>query len=349
MPDETVRAAVRAAYGVGWEHEERTDGAANITWILRGRAGDFALRLSNAAKTRESLEYETRVLRYLAGRGFPVPEIVLTRDGLPYLDAGGPLLMLTRFVVGAEPFDTRRPGLVAAAARLFGRMHRLLREMPPPHHRNPYYERHERMGEIDADALRSHGATLGACAARVLPAAEAEALAGRFAYVGEQYLRVLREREAIERGLTWLPTHGSYGRGSLLCRGAEVAAVLDFDRSSYEPRGLDLAYAVKDFAREHEREEDKDFWVGFDAGVASAFLREYAAEETLPRADVDSLPVLWREQRAKKAVKKAVNFLRKMDRLDAEDLGVKVAKLARVIEQEAERLAWVEAGTRCES
>lgn len=205
------------------------------------------LRVSPPTRSVEELAWAYDLASYAAGH---IPETVAplaAGDGSRlFLHEGRPVSLFP-FVAG-HLLDRNDPAERDAAARLLGRLHRVLPAWPrlrsrpsAPEHRvaSPDIASAAEIGEQDA----------------VLPDAEL----GRF-------LARWRENPRLPPA----PLHADFYPGNLLCSDGRVVGLLDWDEARISSREYELAWSVWEFAQARPPE------VTLDASRALRYLEAYA-------------------------------------------------------------------------
>jgi Ser/Thr protein kinase RdoA (MazF antagonist) len=330
-----VAAALEQAYDVGrWLGWDRLRmGGTNLSLLLRAASGAYVLRQSQARKSPEGIAFELRLIMYLRAHGYPAPVLVPTRGGDAYLEHEGLLYVITRFISG-DDYDHDDPRDLAAAGRVFGLYHRIVRGLPAPYYYRP------------APSLTGLAATAAACfpevaraAGGLLPGDERERLERDLAVLRDHVARVEAAVTAVYPTLPSLVIHGSLGPTALIFAGQEVVGVLDYDRATPEVRALDLAYALRALCRVHGSSHG-GFWTSFDYGRCRAFLAAYREVERLAEPEVAAVPLVVQGHRLLTVLHKCDNFLVKQAQAPRE---IKHARrLATILERETIRLRWLE-------
>jgi homoserine kinase type II len=163
-----------------------------------------------------------RLTRWLDGQGLPVSAPVPAQDGRLQVEVGGVSMCLQREVEG-ELLDTADPDQVWAAGAVLARLQDALAAYPDA----------DRVGALDA---RSHPLTARLTywldsGAEHVPAAARDALRGLVA-------------DAPPDRLPTQLVHYDFRSANVLCAGAEVAAVIDFEEVRLEHRVVELARAA---------------------------------------------------------------------------------------------------------
>jgi Ser/Thr protein kinase RdoA (MazF antagonist) len=328
--------ALRKAYDIGdWLDWQRTpQGSTNISFFVTASSGRYVLRCSTARKTLDAMRFEVRLIGYLRARGYPAPAIIPTRRGEGYAEHNGTFYLMTAFIPGS-PYDPENVSHLLAAGRGLGLYHQLVKDFPDP----PYFR--------PSPVPNSLGPT-GTCsltrvsplADRFLGADEQKRLNSDFSYISSQFIDVQRELAEIYPRLNKLIIHGSFGRSALIFDGERLIGIVDYDRAMHGMCGMDLAYTVKAFCRIHDQHSE-EYRVGFDYSRYRALILAYREVEPLAREEIQTLPLIFREQRLAKVLNKCNNLLTK-DAIVPQ--GAKdVRKLATMAAREAIRLRWLEA------
>jgi homoserine kinase type II len=335
LPQQVVE-ALRKAYDIGdWLDWQRTpQGSTNISFFVTTSSGRYVLRCSTARKSLDAMRFEMQLIGYLRNRGYPAPVIILTRWGEAYAEHNGTFYLMTAFIPGS-PYDQENVSHLLAAGRGLGLYHQLVKDFPGP----PYFR--------PSPILTSLGLT-GTCsltrvsplAGRFLSADEQKRLNSDFSYISSQFIAVQREMTEIYPRLNKLIIHRSFGRSALIFDGERLIGVVDYDRATYGMCGMDLAYTVKAFCRIHDQHSE-EYRIGFDYSRYRGLILAYREVEPLAAAEIQALPLIFREQRLVKVLNKCNNLLMKDAVVPQEAKDVR--KLATMAAREAVRLRWLEA------
>ncbi|HWQ14907.1 MAG TPA: phosphotransferase [Roseiflexaceae bacterium] len=249
-------------------------GSNNETFGLRTGAGVLVVKRYRAARGREAVAYEHRLLALLAVAGLPfaVPAPLPTRDGKTLVWDGGEWLALFPLLPGARP-DERDPQVAEQVGVALGRLHGALAPLPTTPHPTlrPY-----------GDLEHVHPALPDPAA---LPLADEDAawwraeLAAVRAFAGGAY-------RALPRQLT----HGDFTPANTLFAGGRLAAVVDFEHAQPDARAIDLAAGLFFTLRPWETP------VRWEA--AAALCRGYRRHVQLTAQEAAALPELMRLRNA---------------------------------------------------
>ena len=332
--DEQVVDTLGSVYDLGeWLEWRRTPkGSSNRSFFVTTTRGEFVLRVSNGRKTEAGMRFEHKLLEHLSSQGYPAPRVVPTRAGEPFHFDGG-FFLVTERIVG-QPYDPANPAHLRNAGRMLAQYHQVARRFPG---------RFRAEGRPLLPAIERNGppalANFAGVADLHVAPADRQRLSRASSYLWSQFIRVPEALAGVLPGLPQLVIQGSFGRSALIYDGDDVAGVVDYDRSAYDVRALDLAYTVKAFARAKDP-DSPDVRVGLDFDRCRDLMRAYGEVEELPPAELGALPLVFRAQRLVKVLTKTTNFLRKhaVERQADKD----VVKLIDIAEVEADRLRWLE-------
>lgn len=228
---EPLLAEVERRYGVRVSALQPLAGGYECDVALLTTAGGErrVLRVSPAARTVEELAWAYDLAQYAS---LHIPQAVAplaTIDGSRVFRHGSRPVSLFPFVAG-RLLDRDDPAERDAAARLLGRLHRVLPAWPGLRPRP------------DPPSLRPSAPHV---------ASDAE-LAEQSAVIPDEELdRFIAEWRATPR-LPAVPLHCDFYRGNLLCTGGEVVGLLDWDDAAIGSREYELAWSVWEIAQAAE-------------------------------------------------------------------------------------------------
>jgi Ser/Thr protein kinase RdoA (MazF antagonist) len=105
------------------------------------------------------------------------------------------------------------------------------------------------------------------------------------------HLADLRSRFASHRELPRLVIHGDYHGDNLLCRGASVVGVLDYDKASWQPRVAEIAEAAIYFSSPKQGSLKRLAYPGpLQWAPLAAFIAAYATENPICTSEAVALP-----------------------------------------------------------
>jgi Ser/Thr protein kinase RdoA (MazF antagonist) len=228
------------------------------------------------------------MLGRLHARGYPVPALILTREGATMVHRKGRIYEMFEFVKGAR-YD-RSLDQTARSGEQLGALHRLL-DGYQPEHPAPIGSYHA-VKELDARFERIVPAVAAA-----EPGVDRVAIARLSRHLQQAYREAAGQADAA--GFPgWAPTivHGDWHPGNLLFRAGAVVAALDFDSARREPRIADVANGTLQFSIRMADTDDPLEWPdGLDPDRMRAFIHGYHSEahhQPLQDDELDALPWL---------------------------------------------------------
>ena len=315
---------VAARYDVGqwWDVQPHPGG-----FRIAAEAGDFVVAVSAGERSDASLRFEAMLLAHLEDRAYLAPRLVRTRAGRPwYRSVAGASVLVSEWVRGA-PVDASLAQHRRRSMRALAAYHAAVRSFPP------------RL-RVDAGTTLSMLEREGPAALEAftglsgwyLDADGRHRLRSAASYLWRQYVRLPELHTAGGATLPRLVIHGAFGRGAVVLDGGRSSVLADglagFERARYDLRALDLAAALKTFARAAG---------GFDLDRCADLMAAYDEVDRLSPGEVRALPAILR-------VERLVRVYRLCARGGAADAGeVVVREIVEVIEKEAARLRWLEA------
>lgn len=256
--------------------------------LVETEAGRFLLkRRSLARHPLPRIRFAQSLQRTLGRAGFPIAALLALRGGdETLLIHEGHAYELFRFIEGTR-FDRSdrscmQAGEVAALLHRHLAGHAAEDLEPASFHRSPTV----------IAALRAAAASVAAAD----PAADAAGLDATIAALSYDYAEASAKVEAA--GFAELPVltlHGDFHPGNLLYSGDRVAAVLDFDSARHEPRIVEVANGMLQFAQLGRRGVPPLEWPAkLDRVRLAAFLAGYsgATGDDLSRAERSMVPWL---------------------------------------------------------
>jgi homoserine kinase type II len=244
--------------------------------LIETGAGRFLLkRRALARHPLPRIRFGQSLQHALARHGFPVAGLIALRDSdETLLVIEGNAYELFRFVEGTR-FD-RSQASCARAGEAAALLHRHLADHPADglepasFHRSPTV----------AIALRSAVDSIAA----VDPGAEPAAIERLVRALATAYDEASGRVDAAGfAGLRTVTVHGDFHPGNLLFDGGRVAAVLDFDSARREPRIVEIANGMMQFAQPGRRGVSPLEWPPeLDLPRLGAFLAGHAAATDAP-------------------------------------------------------------------
>jgi Ser/Thr protein kinase RdoA (MazF antagonist) len=168
-------------------------------------------------------------------------------------------------------------------------------------------------------------------------------------YLWRQYVRVPELLTGGGASLPRLVIHGGFGRARIILDGGRPGCPADglagFESARYDLRAVDLAAALKTFAREVHPTGTGDSGGdpgagGFDLERCADVMAAYDEVDRLSPGEVTALPAILRVERLTRVYRLVSGF---GDRFGGGDPGnAVVAGIVEVAEAEAARLRWLE-------
>jgi len=302
----------------------------DVQWVANGfriaaEKGDFLAMVSPAGRSEASLRFEAMLLTHLADKAYLAPRLVRTRAGRPWHHSvAGAAVLVSDWVTGgavdAGLAQHRRRSVQALAD-----FHSAVRSFAP---------RLRADGGPTLFALEQRGpAALEAfmgISGWYLDADGRQCLRSSSSYLWRQYVRL---PELLHVGGATLPRfviHGDFGPGAVILDGDRLGVSVDglagFTKARFDLRVLDLAAALKAFARVPG---------GFDLDRCADLVAAYDEVDRLSPGEVEALPNILR-------VERLVRVLRLTSRLEEDAPDGVVHELVKVVNNEATLLRWLE-------
>lgn len=258
MNENRLLEILKTGYGLEAPSLEFLREGGGHTYIVNDRE-KYLLKAVGGA-FRNTARQSLAIQRYLEEKGFPVPKIILTRDGAAAFETAAEgeeaLLVLMEFIDGDEPDLEENAAEVGA---LVGRFHKLMQEYPgePVSQGRDFF-----IGRYLDFLRRKHYPRLSA-----------------YEELGE---RLWKRVEALPRGRC----HGDLHRGNLLRRGDGKLFLVDFDTVCTAPLTFDIMVLCD--MTDYFRLKQADIRV--TEAVYRVFLSGYAQYRTLSPEELLSFP-----------------------------------------------------------
>lgn len=326
QPLDAVLDDVAAQYDVGhwWDVEWVGSG-----FRIAAEAGAFLVAVSPAGRSDASLRFEVMLLTHLADKAYLAPRLVRTRAGRPWhRSMAGASVLVSEWVesgaVDADLAQHRR-----RSVRALAEYHAAVRSFPP---------RLRVDGGPTLFALEQQGPTALEAFAGIsgwyLDADGRQRLRSAASYLWRQYIRLPELLHAGGATLPRLVIHGDFGRGAVVLDGGEPGLPADgltgFSKARYDVRALDLAAALKTFARVPG---------GFDLERCAELVAAYDETDRLSPGEVEALPSILRVERLSRV-------FRLTSRLEEGAPESVIQELVNVVNNEAVHLRWLETHER---
>ena len=319
--------AVATHYDLGHWWDVRPVGAG---FRIAAEAGEFMVAVS-PRRSDASLRFEAMLLTHLADKAFTAPRLVRTGAGRPWhRSATGAAVLVTEWAEGGE-VDASLAQHRGRSVRALAEYHSAVRSFPP---------RLRAEGGPTLFTLEQDGPTALEAFAGIsgwyLDADGRRRLRSAASYLWRQFIRVPEVAHAGGGELPRLVIHGDFGPTVVVlddpqCGGAPADGLLGFTRARYDTRIVDLAAALKSFARVAG---------GFDLDRCAALMAAYDEVDRLSPGEVEGLPTFLRVERLARVFQLTSGFVARFHEGDhVEEI---VEEIVAVIEAEAVRLRWLE-------
>jgi Ser/Thr protein kinase RdoA (MazF antagonist) len=318
---------VAARYDLGrWWDVQPVAGGIRIA----AEAGEFLVSVSPENRSDASLKFEAMLLAHLEDRAFLAPRLVRTRVGRPWHRSVTGTPVLVSEWVGGGLVDPALAQHRRRAGRALAEYHAAVRSFPPRLRVDggptPFILAHGGPAALEAFTGIS-GWYLDADGRRRLRSAAS--------YLWRQYVRVPELLTAGGATLPRLVIHGGFGRTGVIIDGGRPGWPADglagFESARYDLRAVDLAAALKMFARMEG---------GFELDRCADVMAAYDDVDPLSPGEVTALPAILRIERLTRVYRLMSGFGERFADADPAD-GV-VAGIVKVLEAEAARLRWLE-------
>ena len=318
---------VAAQYDVGqWWDVQPVSGGARIA----AEAGEFLVAVSPGDRSDASLRFEAMLLAHLEDRAYLAPRLVRTRAGRPWhRSVAGAAVLVSEWVQGGV-VDASLPQHRRRSVRALAEYHAAVRSFPPRLRvdSGPTLFTLEQEGPAALEAFTG-------VSGWYLDADGRQRLRSAASYLWRQYIRVPELLTAGGATLPRLVIHGGFGRSGIVLDGGRPGWAADglagFERARYDVRALDLAAALKTFARAGG---------GFDLDRCADLMAAYDEVDRLSPGEVTALPGILRVERLVRVFRLTSGFVAHFG--DAETGESVVHEIVEAAVAEATRLRWLE-------
>jgi homoserine kinase type II len=210
-------------------------GRVNKHWRIGTAAGDYVLRRYNVHRSHAAIAYEHDVLRYLAGKNWPVAAPLPT-GGETIVEAEERLYALLPLLPGRpSPYVSDRYSRLKG--RLLARLHEDLAGWEPPGQRETF----GRVWELDVYV----GAQTRYSTLNELLMDFGQEYTDHARAIRSQKYAMLRELSTLGYGeLPLVATHFDFHHDNLLWSRGELTGLLDFDLAHLDARVADVAQSL---------------------------------------------------------------------------------------------------------
>lgn len=275
-------AHVLVQYDLGQLRDARRTehGFVDDNWIIDTDQGRYFLKRRHPRRRQSSdlVRAQHDLIRWLHWAGFPAPVLVPTSTGETFLSLGDELFEIEEFVEG-QSYDHNRPAHMEAAARTLGLFHSLVRDFAP----GALCDQQELYHPLSTDSIFDN-----LLEAWLFDQTAKEADAVR--RIREQ-VASLTARFASHGKLPRQVIHGDYHAGNMLFDDDRIVAVVDYDKTNWQPRIAEVAEALIYFSSPRADRLKHLVYTGFlEEEPFARFLENYASAAILDRAEVKALP-----------------------------------------------------------
>ncbi|HEY9690682.1 MAG TPA: phosphotransferase [Oculatellaceae cyanobacterium] len=268
--------------------EPTNRGASNTTYLVKGQAGNFILKLYGDSTTTEQLQYEHSLLFYLqqANLSFSVPVPVPAKSGetLVQKSKNDTLLRVALLpLIPGQIAERQNCHHARAAGRALSELHSALASFDPK----------GQLAQLPAwgDLCRIHPLVpdpLEIPKWLLLPTEQEERLIHTLA-------EVLEVMPKLYQTLPVQTIHADYLSFNILLSSNQVVGVLDFEFATFDLRLVDYICGLDDYSMFPWKQNTRwEFVEAFSAGYAEHIL--------LTHQEVSAIIISWRLQRASSLV-----------------------------------------------
>jgi Ser/Thr protein kinase RdoA (MazF antagonist) len=319
--------AVAAHYELGhwWDVQPLGNG-----FRIAAEAGEFLAAVSPDGRSDASLRFEAMLLDHLTGRAYSAPRLVRTRDRRPWhRSVSGTAVLVTAWAEGGV-VDASLAQHRGRSVRALAEFHVAVRSFPPRLRAN---------GGPTLFALGQSGPTALEAFAGIsgwyLDADGRQRLRSASSYLWRQYVRLPELLHAGGATLPRLVIHGDFGSDTVMLdetrSGLPADGLTGFTKARYDVRAVDLAAALKAFARAAG---------AYDLDRCAALVAAYDEVDRLSPGEVEAVPLILRVERLVRVFRLTSGFVARFH--DGDHVENVVGELVEVVVAEAARLQWLE-------
>ena len=282
-PDTLENIASSFGLGSATQTGKSALGARYVVYQLRTPLGDFALLKprplsidqSHGTSLQQELLRANKIFHHLARHGFPAPAPLLTKAGSTIATIKGEHYAVYPFVHG-RAMVRGNARQVAEAGTALGSYHLIMADYPRRMSRSeePFPSRFQDRLDLFTENVQA----LDGQPSALRIEASLDYFKDSLLDIELSLLRLSYE------DLPQLTIHGDYRRQNILFEGDRLAAVIDFHRSRFEARSLDLAIALADILPRTTN--------GHALGLARSFINSYERVQSLSNDEQEAIPVL---------------------------------------------------------
>ena len=265
-------------------------GTATPKWAVTTTQGRYVVRVRPGEfSTDERIHFVHQVLNRLADTGLPVPRVLIQIDGSSTLPLEGRTYEVLSWVEG-EPWSDDDPATVKNLGSFLGRFHQVTTDLV-----------HDEAAPIRRE---DHPDALQDCLERLCDLSATPGQSRQLAAINALLQRGRKELEALlYPSLPRAIIHGDFHPGNVRFRGAEVAALYDFDYLAVQARVRDVVDALIFFASRRDQPFEPDSIHSLtqpfvpDFAICLTLLKGYqSVSPPLTEAEWFAMPLLMRSR-----------------------------------------------------
>jgi Ser/Thr protein kinase RdoA (MazF antagonist) len=293
---------------------------------VAAEAGDFLVAVSTERRSDASLRFEAMLLAHLEDRAVVAPRLVRTRAGRSWhRSVAGAAVLVSEWAPGGA-VDASLAQHRRRSVRALAEYHAAVRSFPPRLRvaGGPTLFTLEQEGPAALEAFTG-------ISGWYLDADGRQRLRSASSYLWRQFTRVPGLLHGGGVTLPRLVIHGSFGPAAIVLDsgdgpGLPADGLTGFEQARYDLRALDLAAALKTFARATG---------GFDLDRCAELVAAYDEVDRLSPGEVEAIPAILR-------VERLVRVYRLASKLEIDTPKHVAVEMVNVIEHESGRLRWLE-------
>lgn len=283
LDEDTIKVLIRQYYGIEVVSIEKiAEGTANCYKIIAKKA-DYFLKEFQHSYDEDDVLKEVKLLRYLEKKRFPVPRVIMTKDGAGYVLYIDRILELQKFIDGTCYGANSVPQpVIIEAAGLLGKLTSLIFDFDLPADMDQ-----EWLSRFDIrEASRAYRATLNMLEDSNESYERYESIKAdlRFRLFLNGKLPML---STYFKGITYCPSHGDFTNNRILCDEKGIKAFVNFSYAHRVPIVWELMRFYVLSSPEFTAES------GMDIESFKQYVARYKKSFPLTRTDLMNLPYVY--------------------------------------------------------